>query len=62
MTTPGITLFTAPTPNGYKVSIALEELKAIGAIPSYSVVSISFQENEQKSDWFLKINPNGTGD
>jgi len=65
MTTPaptigsGITLFTAATPNGYKASIALEELKAIGAIPSYSFVSISFQKNEQKSDWFLKINPNG---
>ncbi|KAJ7721288.1 glutathione S-transferase [Mycena metata] len=55
----GITLLTAATPNGYKASIALEELKAIGAIPSYSVVPISFQKNEQKSDWFLKINPNG---
>ncbi|KAJ7510958.1 putative glutathione S-transferase [Mycena galericulata] len=60
MTTPaptigsGITLFTAATPNGYKASIALEELKAIGAIPSYSFVSISFQKNEQKSDWYLK--------
>ncbi|KAJ7201457.1 putative glutathione S-transferase [Mycena rebaudengoi] len=45
---PGITLFTAATPNGCKVSIALEELKAIGAIPSYSFVSISFDKNEQK--------------
>jgi hypothetical protein len=41
MTTPvptigsGITLFTAATPNGYKTSIALEELKAIGAISSF---------------------------
>jgi hypothetical protein len=68
---PGITLFTAATPNGCKVSIALEELKAIGAIPSfvpspcrptaprdsvsYSFVSISFDKNEQKSDWFLKV-------
>ncbi|KAJ6556095.1 hypothetical protein B0H19DRAFT_1262205 [Mycena capillaripes] len=65
MTTPaptigsGITLFTASTPNGHKVSIALEELKAINAISSYSVVPISFQKNDQKSDWFLKINPNG---
>ncbi|KAJ7767669.1 glutathione S-transferase C-terminal-like protein [Mycena metata] len=51
----GITLLTAATPDGYKASIALEELKAIGTIPSYSVVPTSFQKNEQKSDWFLKM-------
>jgi hypothetical protein len=28
-----ITLYTQTTPNGAKASIALEELKAIGAIP-----------------------------
>jgi len=47
-------LYTAPTPNGYKVSVALEELKAIGAIPGYEVKAISFAINEQKEDWFLK--------
>ncbi|KIJ45134.1 hypothetical protein M422DRAFT_29987 [Sphaerobolus stellatus SS14] len=49
-----ITLYTASTPNGYPISIALEEL----GVP-YNVKAISFKENEQKSEWFLKINPNG---
>ncbi|KIJ53477.1 hypothetical protein M422DRAFT_241719 [Sphaerobolus stellatus SS14] len=49
-----ITLYTAFTPNGYPISIALEEL----GVP-YHVKAISFKENEQKSEWFLKINPNG---
>lgn len=29
------------------------------AIPSYEFVSISFSKNDQKSDWFLNVNPNG---
>jgi len=49
-----IILYTAPTPNGRKISIMLEELE----IP-YTVYSIDFLKNEQKSDWFIKINPNG---
>jgi len=49
-----ITLYTAATPNGHKVSIMLEET----GLP-YEVHPISFKEKEQKSDWFLKINPNG---
>ena len=49
-----IELFTAATPNGWKVSIALEEL----GLP-YTVRSIALPKNEQKEDWFLKINPNG---
>ncbi|RKO84990.1 thioredoxin-like protein, partial [Blyttiomyces helicus] len=51
---PSITLYTAGTPNGWKASIALEEL----GIP-YELKPISFKTNEQKSEWFLKINPNG---
>jgi GST-like protein len=50
----GITLYTAATPNGWKASITLEEL----GLP-YELKTISFDENEQKSDWYLKINPNG---
>jgi glutathione S-transferase len=50
----GITLYTAPTPNGWKISIALEEM----GLP-YEVRVIDFATNEQKSDWYLKINPNG---
>jgi GST-like protein len=49
-----IELFTAATPNGHKVSIALEEM----ALP-YSVRPLQLLKLEQKQDWFLKINPNG---
>lgn len=57
--TPGLVLLTAGTPNGHKPSIALEELKAVGAIPGYVFKAISFSNSEQKEDWFMKINPNG---
>lgn len=49
-----IELFTAPTPNGYKVSVTLEEL----GLP-YSFRKLDFGTLEQKEDWYLKINPNG---
>ncbi|KAI5814764.1 glutathione S-transferase [Pyronema omphalodes] len=49
-----ITLYTAQTPNGVKVSILLEEL----GLP-YNVRTISFDKTEQKEPWFLEINPNG---
>lgn len=49
-----ITLYTAATPNGYKVSVALEEL----AVP-YELRTLSLSDGEQKKDDFLKINPNG---
>jgi GSH-dependent disulfide-bond oxidoreductase len=49
-----ITLYTAPTPNGWKVSIALEEM----ALP-YALRVIDFAANEQKSEWYVKLNPNG---
>lgn len=45
------------TPNGFKPSIALEELKQVGAIPGYEFQSISFQKGEQKQDWFLDVRP-----
>jgi len=49
-----IDLYTAATPNGHKASIALEELQ----LP-YTVHALSFDQQEQKSPTFLKINPNG---
>jgi GST-like protein len=49
-----IELFTSETPNGWKVSIALEEME----LP-YSVRHIKLSEREQKQDWYLKLNPNG---
>ena len=49
-----IELLTAGTPNGHKVSIALEELKL-----EYEVRSIALDQREQRQDWFLALNPNG---
>jgi GST-like protein len=49
-----IELFTAATPNGWKISIALEEME----LP-YTLRSLSLSRLEQKEEWFLKINPNG---
>lgn len=49
-----ITLYTAPTPNGHKVSIALEEL----ARP-YQVEALSLGKLDQKQPRFLALNPNG---
>ncbi|HEX6570578.1 MAG TPA: glutathione S-transferase N-terminal domain-containing protein, partial [Steroidobacteraceae bacterium] len=47
-------LFTAATPNGYKVSIALEEL----GLP-YKLRVLDFTKGEQKQEWYRAINPNG---
>ncbi|WP_374440252.1 glutathione S-transferase family protein [Pseudomonas panipatensis] len=49
-----IELYTAATPNGHKVSIALEEL----GLP-YRTHVLSFERKEQKTPEFLRINPNG---
>lgn len=49
-----IDLYTARTPNGFKVSIALEEL----GLP-YTTHPIDLKADEQKQDWFLALNPNG---
>ena len=49
-----ITLYSAPTPNGWKASIVLEELGL-----KYSVRSVNLGRLEQKEPWFLAINPNG---
>ena len=47
-------LYTSATPNGYKVSIMLEELKL-----KYKVHKIDLGRQTQKEEWFLKLNPNG---
>jgi len=49
-----IKLYTAATPNGWKISIALEEM----GLP-YEVRAIDFAAQEQKADWYVKLNPNG---
>ena len=49
-----IDLYTAATPNGHKVSIALEEL----GLP-YTLKVLDLTQGEQKTPAFLAINPNG---
>jgi GST-like protein len=49
-----IDLYTAATPNGHKISIALEEL----ALP-YDLHALDLAEKQQKEPRFLVINPNG---
>ena len=46
-------LYSLPTPNGVKVSIALEEL----GVP-YEPHLVSFERNDQMSPEFLSLNPN----
>ena len=49
-----IELLTSETPNGWKISIALEEM----GLP-YTWRHIKLSEQEQKADWYVKLNPNG---
>jgi len=49
-----IELYTWATPNGYKISVALEEL----GLP-YIVHPVDIGKNVQKEPWYLKICPNG---
>lgn len=49
-----IDLYTSPTPNGWKASVALEEL----AMP-YRVQAVDLMQGQQKTAEYLRINPNG---
>ena len=48
-----IDLYTSETPNGWKVSIALEELR----LP-YRIVKVNIMRGEQFQPEFLRISPN----
>lgn len=49
-----IELYTAPTPNGWKASVTLEEM----GLP-YEAILVNLLEGEQKKPEFLKLCPNG---
>ena len=49
-----IQLYGAPTPNGVKVSIMLEETEL-----SYEAHFVNIMDNESKTPEFLSLNPNG---
>ncbi len=49
-----IDFYTSPTPNGHKVSIALEEMQL-----DYNVISVNLMAGEQKTPEYIKLNPNG---
>ncbi len=49
-----ITLYTAATPNGWKASVALEEMRL-----EYAVMPVNLMQGEQKTPEFLAMNPNG---
>jgi glutathione S-transferase len=51
---PHIKFFTDSTPNGIKISMALEEL----GLP-YELEHVDISTNRQKEPWFLEINPTG---
>ena len=53
MTRP-VQLFYFPTPNGRKISIALEEMGL-----AYEIVPVNILEGEQRRPEFLEISPNG---
>lgn len=54
MSDTGIELYTAPTPNGWKISVALEEL----GLP-YTAHLVNLIAGDQRKPEFLKLNPNG---
>jgi glutathione S-transferase len=71
----GITFYAAPSTNSYRVAITLEELGCVNSYfssfewcvnaqichrLSYKVRRVNKQAREDKSDWFLTINPSGS--
>lgn len=49
-----IDLYSSPTPNGHKATVALEEMGL-----EYNLIAVDLSKGEQKTPEFLKMNPNG---
>ena len=49
-----IDLYYWPTPNGWKIPIALEEMGL-----EYNLIPVDIGKGDQFTDWFLKVSPNG---
>ena len=47
-------LYTAPTPNGWKISIMLEECRL-----DYQAITVDLRAGEQTTNEYLQLNPNG---
>ncbi|GAA6059958.1 hypothetical protein JCM10212_001307 [Sporobolomyces blumeae] len=58
LSTPGLVVLFGNSPNGWKITIALEALKSVGAIPDYTGVTVFLQSGEQFQPWFKELNPN----
>jgi len=54
-----IILYTSRTPNGFKATTYLEELRGHYGGPDYDTFPIDISTNVQKEPWFIKLNPNG---
>ncbi|KAM0721666.1 hypothetical protein Q7P37_002591 [Cladosporium fusiforme] len=54
----GLHLLTMNTPNGQAVQILLEELKDVYGT-QWTTTLIDIMTNEQKKEWFLRLDPNG---
>jgi len=54
----GFHLLTMSTPNGQAVQIFLEELKDVYGT-EWTTTLIDISTNEQKKEWFLRLDPNG---
>lgn len=57
--TQSLALWTAATPNGWKVSIMIEELRELEiALPSIEVITVDIMNGEQFSDTFTAVSAN----
>ncbi|GJN90103.1 hypothetical protein Rhopal_003102-T1 [Rhodotorula paludigena] len=58
LSNPGLVVFFGQSPNGWKMTWALEALKQAGAIPDYTILEVNLTGGEQFQPWFEAINPN----